>query len=315
MSTNCTGLNRGVFTAAVLSNRQFGEHFYKLKLEFSGVGAKSFATFRPGQFVQIDASTAALPPLDKIPGHLLDASKRNILLRRPFSFADVTAGVNKTTAELLYRVLGPATLRMTTLSVGHHLNVIGPLGNGFSIPPNKKLALLVIGGMGAPPLQYLAKVLSVEHPDIEVAAFVGAKTARDLPFEGKADSISKHLGFSIPDFSKHGIESFIATDDGSAGFHGLVTDCLKKWLSERANLDRDGTIIYACGPDAMLAQVAQIARDRKIDCQVSTEQIMACGIGICQSCAVECIVNGSSETVYKLCCKDGPVFDSREVVF
>ncbi len=78
---------------------------------------------------------------------------------------------------------------------------------------------------------------------------------------------------------------------------------------------RDTTIIYACGPEAMLARVAQIAKDKAIDCQVSMEQMMACGIGVCQSCAVQCRVSGSNETIYKLCCEDGPVFDSREVVF
>jgi dihydroorotate dehydrogenase electron transfer subunit len=294
--------NKGVFTCAVLSNKQFSERFYKLKLEFTGAAADVFSNFNPGQFVQIDVSTFALPPAEKIPEHLRDLAHRSILLRRPFSFS-------------VYCVLGPATLRMTALSAGQHLNMIGPLGNGFSVSQGKKLALLIIGGMGAPPLQHLAKFLSTEHPTIEVTAFVGARTARDLPFEGKSDSISQHLGFSIPDFSKHGIESFIATDDGSAGFHGLVTDSLKKWLGEQANFDASTAIIYACGPEAMLAKVAEIAKDRGIDCQVSTEQMMACGIGLCQSCVVECRVKDGSETLYKLCCHDGPVFDVREVIF
>jgi len=74
-------------------------------------------------------------------------------------------------------------------------------------------------------------------------------------------------------------------------------------------------IIYGCGPEKMLAQVAEIAEKRKIDCQVSMERRMACGIGICLSCAVECKIEGSSETIYKLCCEDGPVFDAKGVVF
>jgi dihydroorotate dehydrogenase electron transfer subunit len=83
----------------------------------------------------------------------------------------------------------------------------------------------------------------------------------------------------------------------------------------QSDLAAKDIVIYSCGPEAMLAKVAEIAKDKNIDCQVSMERRMACGIGLCQSCAVECRLNGSSETVYKMCCKDGPVFDSREVVF
>ena len=84
------------------------------------------------------------------------------------------------------------------------------------------------------------------------------------------------------------------------------------WQSDSAGEDM---IIYGCGPEPMLARVAEIAKRKKIDCQVSMERRMACGIGVCQSCAVECRVAESNETIYKLCCEDGPVFDSREVVF
>jgi dihydroorotate dehydrogenase electron transfer subunit len=314
MLEKCSSSIKGPFNAAVFSNRQIGERLYRLRLEFSGPGAESFAKFKAGQFAQIDLSTTALPPVEKIPEGLRGTAGRSILLRRPFSFADVDMQGNKTFADLLYRVVGPASLRMTTLSAGNSLSVIGPLGNGFWIPQNKKKALLVIGGMGAPPLQHLAKVLSVNYPDIEVAAFAGAKTARELPFEGRLDEISQQLEFALREFAKYGAKSMLATDDGTAGYHGLVSDCLSQWFTS-SSWARDTTIIYACGPQAMLARVAQIAKDKAIDCQVSTEQMMACGIGVCQSCAVLCKVNGSNETVYKLCCEDGPVFDSREVIF
>jgi len=122
------------------------------------------------------------------------------------------------------------------------------------------------------------------------------------------------LGFSLGEFARYGIESLVATDDGSAGFAGLVTDCLSEWLDQSSSGGKD-MIIYGCGPEQMLARVAKIAKQKKIDCQVSMERVMACGIGLCQSCAVECRVAESNETVYKLCCEDGPVFDSREVVF
>jgi dihydroorotate dehydrogenase electron transfer subunit len=314
MSEKDTLPNKGMFNAVVSSNRQIGERLYRAKLEFSGHSAEVFGKFRPGQFAQIDVSRIALPPKEKIPQDLLDASERNILLRRPFSFADVDTQGNKTSVDLLYRVVGPASLRMTTLSAGNSLSIIGPLGNGFWVPAGKKKALLAMGGMGAPPLQHLAKVLSISNPDIEITAFAGAKTMRELPFEGRLDQISQELGFALREFAKYGANSQLATDDGTAGFHGPVTECLLQWLA-KSTWARDTTIIYACGPEAMLAKITEIAKDKAIDCQISMEQMMACGIGVCQSCAVPCRASDSDKTVYKLCCEDGPVFDSREVVF
>jgi dihydroorotate dehydrogenase electron transfer subunit len=285
-----------------------------MDMEFTDAGAEAFAAFRPGQFVQVDASDVSLPPESEIPLHLRDVCTRKVLLRRPFSFANVTVEKDRTTAELLYCVLGPATVRMTTLTRGDALSVVGPLGNGFWVPQGKRMALLVVGGMGAPPIQCLAKLLTAEHSDIGAAAFVGAKTREALPIEGRPDEISQQLGFSISEFAEYGIPAAIATDDGSAGRQGMVTDCLLQWLEENDHKP-DETIIYACGPEAMLAAVARLGERGRIDCQVSMERRMACGIGLCQSCAVECRVADSNETVYKLCCQDGPVFDACEVIF
>lgn len=306
--------NKRMFRAVVSANRQIKEGFYRLRLDFEGAGAEVFAESGPGQFAELDLAGVVLPSTETIPQELLDKSRRQILLRRPFSFADIAAEKGKTAVDILYRVLGPATLRMTTLSRGNFVSVIGPLGKGFPLPEKKKTALLVAGGMGAGPLIYLAKVLTENYPDMKVIAFAGAKTANELPFERRLDEISQQLGFSLSEFAKYGVESAVATDDGSAGYHGLVTDCLSQWL-RGCSVDAKDVIIYSCGPEAMLTQVAEIAEKQKIDCQVSLERMMACGIGLCQSCAVECRVNDTNETVYKLCCKDGPVFDSREVVF
>jgi dihydroorotate dehydrogenase electron transfer subunit len=205
---------------------------------------------------------------------------------------------------------------MTTISPGDSLSVIGPLGNGFSVPQGKKTALLVVGGMGVPPLLHLAKHLTTgsHSPQLNIIAFAGAKTAKELPFESRLDEISQQLGFSIPEFAKYGVESLVATDDGSAGYHGFITDCLAEWLN-KSNLSAKDIIIYSCGPESMLAKMAQLTKEKNIDCQLSLERRMACGIGLCQSCAVECRASGSNETIYKMCCKDGPVFDSKELVF
>ncbi len=307
--------SKGVFTAAVLSNRRIGECFYTMGLEFTGAGAKAFAEFRAGQFLQVDVSTLALPPQDRIPPELRDICRRSVLLRRPFSFADVTATRDKTTADLLYCALGPASLRMTTLAPGDSVSIVGPLGNGFRVPKEKRTALLVVGGMGAPPIRCLAKSLKAERPDMEVVAFVGAKNASAIPFEGNFARVSRDVGLHVPAFAKFGIPSAVATDDGSAGYRGFVTDRLALWLNEHGGLSPEQIILCACGPEPMLAVVARLAGERNIDCQVSMERRMACGIGVCQSCAVECRVEDSNETVYRLCCQDGPVFDARTVVF
>jgi len=306
--------NRGVFDAVVIANKQIRQRFYRLGLEFSGDGAGAFAKAKPGQFAELDLSCIALPAIEGIAEDLRDAAGRKILLRRPFSFCDVSSQKERTRVDILYCVVGPATLRMTTLSVGNSVSVIGPLGNGFRVPEGKKTALLVIGGMGAGPLIHLAKVLTTNYPDIEVIVFAGAKTKWELPFEKPLDEISQQVGFSLHEFAKYGVESLVATDDGSAGYEGLITDCFSKWLGQRSISAKD-TIIYSCGPEEMLARMARIAEERGIDCQVSMERQMACGIGVCQSCAVECKVEGSNETIYKLCCEDGPVFDSRKVAF
>ena len=314
MSEKGSATKRGQYSAVVCANKRIGERFYRLGLAFSGAGKEAFSKAQAGQFVQLDLSDAALPELKDIPEDLRDTAERKVLLRRPFSFAGVTTTEDKTSAEILYCVVGPATLRMTTLSAGDSVSVIGPLGNGFWVPDGKKTALLVSGGMGAGPLQHMAKILTADFPDIDVTAFAGAKTVKGLPFEGRLDKIAQQLEFSLPEFARHGVRSLVATDDGSAGFAGPVTDCLLEWLG-KSDSASESTVIYSCGPEAMLARMAEIAQENNIDCQVSMERRMACGIGICQSCAIECKTDIESESVYKMCCMDGPVFKSSEVVW
>lgn len=314
MSEEGSTVKRGEYRAAVYANKQIGQRFYRLGLDFSGAGAEAFSKIQAGQFVQLDLSSAALPAAENIPEDLKDAAERKVLLRRPFSFANVTTRDDKTSVEILYCVVGPASLRMTTLSAGDSVSVIGPLGNGFSVPEGKKTAILVSGGMGAGPLQHLAKILTADFPDIDVIAFAGAKTKDGLPFKRQLDKIAQQLEFSLPEFAMYGVKSLVATDDGSAGFAGLVTDCLLEWLG-KSDLAGESMVIYSCGPEVMLARMAEIAKERNIDCQVSMERRMACGIGICQSCAIECKTDSPGESVYKTCCTDGPVFDSKEIVF
>ncbi len=304
---------KGQFEATVLFNRPLRKCFNRMGLQLTGEAAEAFAKTRPGQFAQFDVSTVPLPPENAIPEELKDIAAKQILLRRPFSFARVAAEKDATVVEVVYCVLGPATLRMTTLAKGQSVNLIGPLGNGFSIPQDKKRVLLVAGGMGNPPLEHLAQTLTEESPNIEAIAFAGAKTKDNLPFERTLDKISQELGFWLGEFARYSISSFVATDDGSAGFKGTVTSCLLEWLNNNGHNPAE-TIICACGPKAMLVNIAELAADKNIDCLVSMEEMMACGIGLCQSCAVKCKDEKGNE-IYKLCCKDGPVFNAKDVVF
>jgi dihydroorotate dehydrogenase electron transfer subunit len=303
---------RKAATATVIDNDSIKQRFGRLTIQLEGEAARRFSQVKPGQFVQIRLSETALPHPDRIPHNLADSAGRQIILRRPFSFCNVTVdNTTRVQVGILYCVLGPGTLRMTTLDKGDKISIIGPLGNGFSGPTDKEYAILVAGGMGAPPLQHLAGFIKANSLKVRTLAFVGAKTVSDLPFtvEGSDNGTP-----AITEFAKAGAESHVATDDGSAGFRGLVTECLGQWLKESL-VPHEQIIMYSCGPEPMLAEVARLAAEYDIDCQVSMERMMACGIGICQSCAVETKVAGQGETEYKLCCKDGPVFDAREVVF
>ncbi|MBL7106820.1 MAG: dihydroorotate dehydrogenase electron transfer subunit [Phycisphaerae bacterium] len=304
---------KGSFTATIGYNKRIGKSFYKIGLEFSGASAEVFADVKPGQFVEIDLCHASLPADNKIPGELCDSAGRNIILRRPFSFSDIAVEKGKTTVEILYCTVGPASLRMSNLEAGDSVSVIGPLGNGFGMPEGKTTALLVLGGTGAGPIIHLAKQLK-NYPQIQKIAFVGARSVEDLPFEKIADCIGAEGGDYLAEFSGTDTQTFVSTDDGSVGSKGFVTDILYRYLKQ-SGVERREIMVYACGPEPMLARVAQIAESENIDCQVSLERRMACGIGLCQSCAVECKAGDSGQSIYKMCCKDGPVFDASEVVF
>ncbi len=303
--------SKGDFQAHVISNRRLSPSYYRLGLLLTGEEAGVFAAFRPGQFIELDISDVALPDRESIPPFLQDKWDRSVLLRRPFSLCSHTVNKDATDMYIIYTVVGPGTLRMTTLRPGNPVHVIGPLGNGFTVPQGKTTALHVAGGAGAPPIQHLALTAAVDHTFKEQVLFAGARTANDLPFETKDGP----KGPVLSELAAYNIDIHISTDDGTTGFHGFVTECLAQWLYTQTHIKPKETIIYACGPEAMMARVAQIALDYEIDCQVSLERYMACGINLCQGCAVECRIPGSKDTVYKMCCQDGPVFNTKNVIF
>jgi len=304
---------KGMFWATVLSNQQIRTCYNRIIIELGADAVPFFQSVIPGQFVMLDLTQTALPAQEKIPDALKDTVRRQLILRRPFSFSDVSVGQGENgpvvKLEIMYCVLGPSTVRMTSLSKGDKINVLGPLGNGFKILPDRELSILIAGGMGAPPLLHLASAL--KKIPTKVLVFAGARSCDDLPFTIRIGNIT---GLVLEEFWQLGVDCQIATDDGSAGFKGYVTACAENWLSKN-HWDPAKTAIYACGPEVMLAAAAKLALKHNVPCQVSMERMMACGIGLCQSCAIEHKTTQPQQTEYKLCCKEGPVFDARDVVF
>lgn len=302
---------KGLFRAVVLYQRQQGPNIYRLGLGFSGLAAQAFASSVPGQFAELDVQETALPAQAKIPATLQGQAHRHVFLRRPFSFSRVESQHGDTLVEVVYAVLGPGTLRLTSLKAGDSLSVIGPLGRGFFLEPQTRQALLVAGGLGAPPIEHLARVLVAHHPEVQTVVFCGARTRDDLPFGTHAEAGDMRI--ILEELEDLGLAYHLATDDGSAGIQGFVTEQLVEWLQHHPDLSTPQ--IFACGPQPMLARVAQIAEQWQWPCQVSLERHMACGINLCQGCAVKCHAGQGHGIIFKMCCHDGPVFDARDVVW
>lgn len=230
----------------------------------------------------VTVSAPKLAPLAH-PGQFAQILVPGKTLRRPISLC----GIGKDTFRLVFQVRGEGTEILSKLQVGEQMEILAPLGNGFPLENTveAKHAVFVGGGIGVPPLLGAA------------SAFSGQKTAV-LGFRNQ-DAV-----ILMKDFVSAGCEAFLATDDGSFGVHGLVTDVMR-------NLSFD--ICYACGPTPMLRAVAKLCAERDVPCYVSMEQRMACGIGACLGCAVE-LRREDGSSYYGHVCKDGPVFPAGRVV-
>ncbi len=222
---------------------------------------------RPGQFV-----------------HLRISQGTDFLLRRPFSVHRREGG----RIELLYQVLGVGTRELSLKVSGQEMDVVGPLGHGWTLPDGASHALLVAGGLGSAPLGMLAEDLSEKGVAVVVAQ--GAPTAERLVGRGVFESVARRVEY--------------ATDDGSEGHHGFVTA-----VSEELLAAETFDAVYVCGPEAMQRIVAAQAQSRGVYCEVSLERLMACGIGVCLSCVVS-TVHGLQRA-----CVNGPVFPASEVVW
>ncbi len=239
---------------------------------------------RPGQFVNV-----ALQPDN---AHIL---------RRPFSVYRMhRRGGWASTIEIVFDIRGAGTSYLSTLRSHAILDIVGPLGRGFAQPRRRAHCLLVGGGIGAAPLFYLADDLRNEGHRVDFV--LGARTAGLL--------------LNAIDVRRLASVYRITTDDGSAGDEGRVTDVLPEVM------DRCGTeVVYACGPDPMLAAVSQVCVERKIPVQVAVEQLMACGFGVCMSCVVPMRRKPDKDEepheamTYARACTEGPVFNGAKVIW
>lgn len=257
----------------VFQERVLGQIF-RMRLYAPGIVSKA----RPGQFVMLRVREGMDP-----------------LLRRPFSFSrlDLTAGE----FEILYRVVGRGTLLLSRLLPGQTLNLVGPLGNGFTLPTDGAIPLAFIaGGIGiAPLLEVIARVSPGRAG--EVRLFYGARTAAEL------------LPEDFPGIP--GVRVHFATDDGSFGHSGRITALFQEVVAGGSFRPLE---IYSCGPLAMQYSVAKWALENHTPAQLSLESLMACGIGACLGCALPSAAPEEPEAErFVHVCEDGPIFSAGSI--
>ncbi|OGX05359.1 MAG: hypothetical protein A3G87_08095 [Omnitrophica bacterium RIFCSPLOWO2_12_FULL_50_11] len=251
-------------TVTILENQKVNAQYYKLVFSSKRISRR----VRAGQFVNLQVEDSSDP-----------------LLRRPLSYYRVRSE----RVELLYEVLGRGTALLAQKKRGHKVNVLGPLGHPFSQTLNGKRRLLVGGGVGVPPLLFLA-----EHAGREKHApvfLIGCKSKGEVLPKRELSNVKG--------------EVLYATEDGSYGQRGLVTVLLQKLLEKG---DPKSWFIQTCGPHAMLAAVMKLARQFGVEGEASIDERMACGVGACLGCVVE------TREGFKTSCVEGPVFSFRDLV-
>jgi dihydroorotate dehydrogenase electron transfer subunit len=256
-------------SSEILIHQAITETVYRMVVSSECLARES----HPGQFIHVRVRDAIDP-----------------LLRRPFSVHRVSA--EKNTVELLYRIVGRGTRLMSKLKSGDRLNLMGPLGNGFDLETPFDHALIVAGGMGSAPVFFLIDTLLDQGK--QVTLFWGVKDGKEI--------------FGTEEFKKRGVDVRIATEDGTVGRKGLVTDLLLPFLAKEKN--SSSLCGFVCGPECMLGSVQKLASKTAFSWQASLEERMACGIGVCRGCGVHL-----RDVGMKMVCDDGPVFNLKEIDF
>jgi dihydroorotate dehydrogenase electron transfer subunit len=263
--------------AEVLSNTRLSPDYCVLALSAPAIAAAAL----PGQFVMVRTAQGTDP-----------------LLRRPLSIFEVLRRPDGTAhgLSLLIKRLGPGTSRLYALSAGDRLPCLGPLGHPFAVATPPCEAWMIAGGVGLAPFASLTEALRASGT--AVVLYYGGRTAADL--------------FYLDWFTDRGVRVVLATEDGSLGERGRVTDPLGHDLA--ATPADQPVMLYACGPEPMLKAVAQLAAASGRPSQVSTERIMGCGLGGCYSCVV-LVHDESGSAHYVRSCVNGPVFNGDDLVW
>lgn len=223
--------------------------------------------------------------------HLRVPHMEQAVLRRPFSIFKADGP----SVSILYKAVGSGTSTMSFLQAGETVSIIGPLGRPFPEPQAGRTPVLVLGGYGMAAL-YLAARRARKNPGV---AFFGGRTSDDI--------------LCVDEFSALGWDTRVATQDGSIGFHGLVTESLDEWLSAAT---AEGIVpeFFACGPGGMLKAVADRALARGWDAWLSLDEKMGCGVGACLTCVIKVKTEDGGWT-WSRSCREGPVYNAREVLW
>lgn len=261
------------YSLEIIEHRQVAAGHWELVLPKTGALCQA----APGQFVTL---------------LVREPSSYDPFLRRPLSIYRM----EEDRWSVLYRVVGRGTAHLATFRPGARIDCLGPLGRGFPIEDLKEdePVALIGGGVGVPPLYFLSQRLGERGIVPEV-------------YTGFASSA--HV-VAVDEWQKAGIVAEVATDDGSLGYQGFVTELAEKRLA-RGGIRR----IYACGPRPMLRALATLAHEHGVECHVAMEEWMACGVGVCLSCVLKVNDAGQGAKRWARVCREGPVFDSREVVW
>jgi dihydroorotate dehydrogenase electron transfer subunit len=247
------------------------------------------------------------------PGHFVHLQcDPSLLMRRPFSI--MRASKAQGWIDIFYKILGQGTRLLSRRKPGETLSLMGPIGVPFAPHRGRPRALLLGGGVGMPPMVFLAERLRLNR-DFTPLVILGSEIS--FPFKPRPSRIivpgmPEGTIAAMPLMEDWGIASRLTSGQGFPGcFDGVITDLARLWLDRLGDVELAKVQVFACGPPAMLAAVAKLARDYRVPCEISLEEYMACAVGGCAGCTVE--VQTEQGPAMKRVCVDGPVFDVEAV--
>lgn len=288
-----TKLNRNTILTEqceILTHQSFQAEQYIVTLRAPKISRRALA----GSFVHLQCDTS-------------------LAMRRPISI--MQADQNKGTITLLYKVLGFGTELLSKRNIGESLDVLGPIGIPFELHSEKTRPLLIGGGVGIPPMVFIADTITQFKKQFNPLVIMGSEVP--FPFQLKSSQlevagIPQDINASMPLLEDWGIASRLCSLQNFAGcYQGYVTDLARIWLEKLTDQQRSEVEIFSCGPTAMLAAVTKLAKEFELPCQVSLEEYMACAVGGCAGCVVK--VNTDDGFAMKRVCVDGPVFDAYQI--